>query len=115
MEKHFKVYVYEEGEPPVFHYGLSKGILGLEGIFIHSMEMSQFRTRDPKKAHVFFLPFSVISLTHYVFVVDSHAWDPMKNTVRDYVNVIQRKHSFWNRSRGADHFMLACHDWVSSS
>ncbi|XP_052175023.1 probable glycosyltransferase At5g03795 [Diospyros lotus] len=111
MEKHFKVYVYEEGEPPVFHYGLSKGILGLEGIFIHNMEMSQFKTRDPKKAHVFFLPFSVISLTHYVYEVDSHAWDPMKNTVRDYVNVIQRKHPFWNRSRGADHFMLACHDW----
>ncbi|XAR69684.1 Xylogalacturonan beta-1,3-xylosyltransferase [Bertholletia excelsa] len=112
MEKQMKVYVYEEGEPPVFHYGLSKGILGLEGIFIHQMEISPFRTRDPDQAHLFFLPFSVISLTNFVYVVDSHLWEPMRDTVRDYVNLVATKYPYWNRSGGADHFMLACHDWA---
>ncbi|KAK3032869.1 hypothetical protein RJ639_037046 [Escallonia herrerae] len=111
MERRFKVYVYEEGEPPVFHTAPCQGILGMEGIFINHMEISPFRTRDPYKAHAFFLPFSVVSVVRYVYVVDSHDWGAMKNTALDYVNVISTKHPFWNRSLGADHFMLACHDW----
>ncbi|KAF2289805.1 hypothetical protein GH714_038707 [Hevea brasiliensis] len=34
-----------------------------------------------------------------------------RRTVRDYVSLIAGKYPFWNRSVGADHFMLACHDW----
>ncbi|KAF2307491.1 hypothetical protein GH714_029118 [Hevea brasiliensis] len=59
MEKQFKVFVYEEGEPPIFHDGPCKNIYSMEGNFIHSMELDkQFRTKDPDKAHVYFLPFS---------------------------------------------------------
>ncbi|KAK1351676.1 hypothetical protein POM88_054135 [Heracleum sosnowskyi] len=50
MEKQFKVYIYEEGDPPIFHTAPSHGVLGLEGIFINEMEQNQFRTRDPDKA-----------------------------------------------------------------
>jgi len=47
MEKLFKVYVYEEGEPPVFHDGPCRSIYSTEGRFIYSMEMeSRLRTRD---------------------------------------------------------------------
>lgn len=113
MEKQFKVYIYEEGDPPIFHTAPSHGVLGLEGIFINEMEQSQFRTRDPDKAQVYFLPFSIISIVHFVYVVNSHDWSRMQNTVVDYVNVIAQKYPYWNRSLGADHFMLACHDWVS--
>ncbi|PHT36809.1 putative glycosyltransferase [Capsicum baccatum] len=112
MEKHFKIYVYEDGEPPVFHYSSSKGILGIEGILIHQIELSKFRTNDPEKAHVYFLPFSVFSIVSYVYVVDSHDWGPMKNTASDYIDSISRKYTYWNRSLGSDHFMLACHDWA---
>ncbi|WOG96086.1 hypothetical protein DCAR_0415416 [Daucus carota subsp. sativus] len=111
MEKQFKVFIYEEGDPPIFHTAPSHGVLGLEGIFINEMEQSQFRTRDPDKAQVYFLPFSIISIVHFVYVVDSHDWSLMENTVADYVNVIAQKYPYWNRSLGADHFMLACHDW----
>ncbi|KAK7337163.1 hypothetical protein VNO77_17724 [Canavalia gladiata] len=112
MEKQFKVFVYEEGEPPVFHNGPCKSIYSMEGNFIHAIEMNeQFRTRDPDKAHVFFLPFSVAMMVQFVYVRDSHDFSPIKKTVTDYVNVIASRYSYWNRSLGADHFMLACHDW----
>ncbi|XP_020212411.1 probable glycosyltransferase At5g03795 [Cajanus cajan] len=112
MEKQFKVFVYEEGEPPVFHNGPCKSIYSMEGNFIHAIEMNeQFRTRDPEKAHVFFLPFSVAMLVQFVYVRDSHDFGPIKKTVTDYVNVIAGKYPYWNRSLGADHFYIACHDW----
>ncbi|XP_019187801.1 PREDICTED: probable glycosyltransferase At5g03795 isoform X2 [Ipomoea nil] len=112
MEKRFRIFIYEEGEPPVFHYSSSLGILGIEGILIHQLEISKFITKDPEKAHVFFLPFSVYSIVHNVFVRESHLWRPMQNTALDYVDGISRKHPYWNRSLGYDHFMLACHDWA---
>uniref|UniRef100_A0A2P2K9E8 Putative glycosyltransferase At5g03795 n=1 Tax=Rhizophora mucronata TaxID=61149 RepID=A0A2P2K9E8_RHIMU len=112
MEKQFKIFVYEEGEPPVFHAGPCKSIYAMEGTFIHGMEISaQFRTRDPEKAHAFFLPFSVVMMVRFVYVQNSHDYGPIRRTVRDYVNVIAGKYPYWNRSLGADHFMLACHDW----
>ncbi|CAK9146685.1 unnamed protein product, partial [Ilex paraguariensis] len=111
MEKSFKVYVYEEGEPPVFHYGPCMHTYAIEGFFIQKMEVSYFRTRDPGKAHVYFLPFSVTMITQVIYVPESHEWGLMKNTAKDYVDVIATKYPYWNRSLGADHFMLACHDW----
>lgn len=114
MEKKFKIYIYEEGDPPIFHYGPCKQIYAIEGYFIQNLEVSNFRTRDPNQAHVYFLPLSVVMISQFVYVVDSHEWDAMKNIVHDYVNVISTKHPYWNRSLGADHFMLACHDWVNN-
>ncbi|KAI8014325.1 putative glycosyltransferase [Camellia lanceoleosa] len=111
MENHLKVFVYEEGDPPVFHYGPCKHTFAIEGLFILGTEISKFRTRDPERAHLYFLPFSVTMITQVVYVVDSHDWGPMKNTAKDYVDVIANKYPYWNRSLGADHFMLACHDW----
>ncbi|CAJ2672602.1 unnamed protein product [Trifolium pratense] len=112
MEKLFKVFVYEEGEPPVFHNGPCKSIYSMEGNFIHAIEMNdKFRTKDPQKAHVFFLPFSVVMLVRFVYLRESRDFGPIRKTVADYINVISEKYPYWNRSLGADHFMLACHDW----
>ncbi|KAF3659655.1 putative glycosyltransferase [Capsicum annuum] len=111
MEKKLKVYVYKEGEPPVYHFGPCKHTYAIEGYFIQAMEVSKFRTQDPNKAHVYFLPLSITMLIQFIYVADSHEWGLMKNTAMDYVNVISQKYPYWNRSLGADHFMLACHDW----
>ncbi|KAL1819514.1 hypothetical protein ACET3Z_014383 [Daucus carota] len=111
MEKKFKIYIYEEGEPPIFHHGPCKQIYAIEGYFIQNLEVSNFRTRNPDEAHLYFLSLSVVMITQYVYVVDSHEWGAMKAFVRDYISVISTKHPYWNRSLGADHFMLACHDW----
>ncbi|GAV68064.1 Exostosin domain-containing protein [Cephalotus follicularis] len=112
MEKIFKVFVYDEGEPPLFHDGPCKSIYSMEGNFLYGLEINtQFRTRDPERAHAYFLPFSVARMVHYVYVRDSHDFGPIKKTVVDYINLVAGRYSYWNRSLGSDHFMVACHDW----
>ncbi|KNA06813.1 hypothetical protein SOVF_177580 [Spinacia oleracea] len=112
MEKRFKVFVYEEGESPLFHNGPCKSIYSTEGNFIHLMEINnQFRTKNPDKAQIFFLPLSVTMMVHYVYPRDSRDLGPIRRTMRDYINVISSKYPYWNRSLAADHFMLSCHDW----
>jgi hypothetical protein len=36
----------------------------------------------------------------------------MEQYLDKYVNIIAGKYRFWNRTGGADHFLVACHDWV---
>ncbi|KAF6153865.1 hypothetical protein GIB67_001098 [Kingdonia uniflora] len=116
MEKLFKIYVYEEGDPPMFHNGPCRSIYSTEGRFIHQMEMEKhFRTKDPDKAHVYFLPFSVVMMVAYLYDAKHHDVKHIGQTVVDYVNVIAGKYPYWNRSLGADHFMLSCHDWGPST
>ncbi|CAM0905574.1 unnamed protein product [Alopecurus aequalis] len=112
MEKLFKIYVYEEGEPPVFHDGPCRSIYSTEGRFIYAMEMeNRMRTRDPELAHVFFLPFSVVKMVKMIYEPNSHDMNPLRRTISDYIDVLSTKYPYWNRSLGADHFMLSCHDW----
>ncbi|KAI3971014.1 hypothetical protein MKX01_024661 [Papaver californicum] len=112
MEKMFKIFVYEEGEPPLFHDGPCKNIYSTEGMFINTLEMdTNFRTRDPDEAHVFFLPFSVVKILEYLFHPKVRDKAVLGRTIGDYIRLISQKYPYWNRSSGADHFMLSCHDW----
>lgn len=114
MEKRFKVYIYEEGELPIVHDGPCKSIYASEGRFINEMEHghNRFRTRDPHLAHVYFMPFSVTWMVKYMYKPNTYNVTPLKEFASDYVRVISTKYPFWNRTQGADHFMLSCHDWV---
>ncbi|KMT06579.1 hypothetical protein BVRB_7g157490 isoform B [Beta vulgaris subsp. vulgaris] len=112
MEKMFKIYIYEEGEPPLFHYGPCKNIYSMEGIFINLLEKNnQFRAKDPDEAQVYFLPFSVVMILQHLFDPIIRDKAVLERTILDYVSVISHKYPYWNRSLGADHFMLSCHDW----
>ncbi|KAJ9184044.1 hypothetical protein P3X46_007827 [Hevea brasiliensis] len=113
MERRFKVYVYSEGSPPIVHDGPCKDIYTIEGRFIHEMEHGsrRYRTRDPQRAHVYFMPFSVAWMVKYLYKPLTYDLTPLRQFVADYVRVISIKYPFWNRTCGADHFMLACHDW----
>uniref|UniRef100_A0ACD5Y151 Uncharacterized protein n=1 Tax=Avena sativa TaxID=4498 RepID=A0ACD5Y151_AVESA len=116
MEKRFRVYVYEEGEPPILHAGPCKNIYTIEGRFIEQLELmappaTGVRTWDPERAHAFFLPFSVVQMVHFAYRPESNDKSPLLALVADYVRVVASRHPFWNRSAGADHFMLSCHDW----
>ncbi|PRQ52429.1 putative xylogalacturonan beta-1,3-xylosyltransferase [Rosa chinensis] len=112
MERLFKIFVYEEGEPPIFHNGPCKNIYSMEGLFLSFMGTdTKFRTLDPEKAHVYFLPFSVVMIIEYLFDPIIRDKAVLQRTVVDYVRVISNKYPFWNRSLGADHVVLSCHDW----
>lgn len=113
MERRLKVYVYEEGDLPIVHDGPCKDIYTIEGRFIHEVEhgAARFRTRDPNHAHIYFMPFSVTWMVKYLYKPMSYNVTPLRHFVSDYVDVISTKYAFWNRTQGADHFMLACHDW----
>jgi hypothetical protein len=119
MEKRFKVYVYAEGEPPILHAGPCKDIYAIEGRFIEQLELTApdggacVRTSDPSRAHAFFLPFSVSQMVQFAYRPNTYDKTPLLKLVADYVHVVASRHPFWNRSAGADHFMLSCHDWVS--
>ncbi|KAK3184583.1 hypothetical protein Dsin_031869 [Dipteronia sinensis] len=112
MEKLFKIYVYEEGELPLFHDGPCKNIYSSEGSLFRDLEFYNiYRTKDSDEALVFFLPFSVVKLVEYLYVPGDYRIPGIGRAVVDYINTVSTKYPFWNRSLGADHFMLACHDW----
>ncbi|XP_020590642.1 probable glycosyltransferase At5g25310 [Phalaenopsis equestris] len=123
MERRFRVYVYSEGEAPLVHTGPCKNIYTTEGRFISELELMRpgeysgageaniLRTEDPRRAHAFFLPFSVTQLVRYVYRPNTFDQTPIRRFVSDYVDVVASKHPYWNRTAAADHFMLSCHDW----
>ncbi|XP_022871862.1 probable glycosyltransferase At5g03795 [Olea europaea var. sylvestris] len=112
MEKLFKIYVYEEGEPPIFHDGPCRSIYSTEGRLINELERGNFyRTKNPDEALVYFLPFSVVVMVKYLYEPGSHNMHAIGRTVADYIDTVSGKYPFWNRTLGADHFMLSCHDW----
>ncbi|KAL1552253.1 putative glycosyltransferase [Salvia divinorum] len=113
MERRLKVYVYEEGELPIVHDGPCKDIYTSEGRFIHEMEHGshRFRTSRAEQAHLYFMPFSVTWMVKYLYNPNTYNLTPLQEFVSDYVKLISTKHPFWNRTQGADHFMLSCHDW----
>ena len=116
MEKRFKVYVYPDGDLPITHDGPCKDIYSIEGRFLHELEhgVGKLTTNDPRRAHVYFLPFSVTWIVKYIYTPHSSDVTPLQHFVSDYVRVVSMRYPFWNRTYGADHFMLACNDWISS-
>ncbi|KAL1207543.1 Xylogalacturonan beta-1,3-xylosyltransferase [Cardamine amara subsp. amara] len=122
MMKRFKVWTYTEGEAPLFHDGPVNDIYGIEGQFMDEMcvegpkSRSPFRADHPENAHVFFLPFSVAKVIHFVYKpitsVEGFSRARLHRLIEDYVDVVSTKYPYWNRSQGGDHFMISCHDWA---
>lgn len=113
MEHILKVYIYKEGEKPIFHQPILKGLYASEGWFMKLMEGNKnFIVKDPRKAHLFYMPFSSRMLQHVHYVRNSHNRTNLRHYLKDYSEKIAAKYRFWNRTGGADHFLVACHDWV---
>ncbi|XP_056162443.1 probable glycosyltransferase At3g42180 [Syzygium oleosum] len=117
MMKRFKIWTYREGDQPLVHYGPMRGLYGIEGQFIDEMEdkRNPFRARHPDEAHAFFLPFSVANVIRYVYepilTMSDYSRERLQRFARDYIGVVADRYGYWNRSGGADHFMVSCHDW----
>lgn len=113
MERTLKVYVYKDGEKPIFHQPILKGLYASEGWFMKLMEGNkQFVVKDPRKAHLFYMPFSARMLEHTLYVRNSHNRTNLRQYLKIYAEKIASKYPFWNRTGGADHFLVACHDWA---
>ncbi|GAB2284840.1 hypothetical protein Dimus_019293 [Dionaea muscipula] len=115
MEKTLKVYVYKEGERPIFHTPTLEGIYASEGWFMKLLEGNKnFVTKKPKNAHLFYLPFGSRNLEMALYVPNSHSSKNLVEHLKKYLDTIMTKYRFWNRTGGADHFLVACHDWAPS-
>ncbi|XP_058213757.1 uncharacterized protein LOC131325483 [Rhododendron vialii] len=113
MERTLKVYVYKDGERPIFHQPILKGLYASEGWFMKLMEGNkQFVVKDPRRAHLFYMPFSSRMLEYTLYVRNSHNRTNLRQFLKQYSERIAAKYRFWNRTGGADHFLVACHDWV---
>ncbi|KAG0480753.1 hypothetical protein HPP92_011304 [Vanilla planifolia] len=112
MERILKVYIYSDGPMPIFHTPQLKGIYSSEGWFLKLMEENQkFVVKDPSKAHLFYLAYSSRKLEEALYKPNSHDMKPLLLFLKNYVNMLSTKYPFWNRTKGADHFIVACHDW----
>lgn len=113
MEQVLKVYVYAEGERPIFHQPPLKGIYASEGWFMKQLKSNKrFLTKNRNKAHLFYLPFSSRELEIALYIPNSHTHQNLIQRLSDYVNTVKAKYDSWNRTDGADHFLVACHDWA---
>uniref|UniRef100_A0A1J3DLZ5 Putative glycosyltransferase n=1 Tax=Noccaea caerulescens TaxID=107243 RepID=A0A1J3DLZ5_NOCCA len=115
MEKKLKVYIYREGKRPVLHKPVLKGIYASEGWFMKQLKSSKtFVTKNPRKAHLFYLPFSSKMLEETLYVPGSHSDKNLIEFLKSYLDMISSKYTFWNKTGGSDHFLVACHDWAPS-
>ncbi|TVU02518.1 hypothetical protein EJB05_51928, partial [Eragrostis curvula] len=112
MERILKVYIYQDGRRPIFHTPPLSGIYASEGWFMKLLKESRRHVvDDASKAHLFYLPYSSQQLRLTLYVADSHNLRPLGVYLRNFVRGLAAKYPFWNRTRGADHFLVACHDW----
>ncbi|KAK8545524.1 hypothetical protein V6N13_066803 [Hibiscus sabdariffa] len=111
MNRSFKIYVYPHRRndpfanvflPVDFEPG---GNYASESYFKKALMKSHFVTKDPRKADLFFLPFSIARLRHDHRV----GTGGIPSFIRGYISNISRKYPYWNRTGGADHFYVACH------
>ncbi|KAL8153003.1 hypothetical protein V2J09_010763 [Rumex salicifolius] len=113
MERTLKVYIYKDGDKPIFHQPILEGLYASEGWFMKLLEENrQFVTKDPKKAHLFYMAFSSKMLEETLYVPNSYNRSNLRDFVKEYSDKIAVKYPFWNRTGGMDHFLAACHDWA---
>lgn len=113
MEQKLKIYIYRDGKRPVFHQPRLKGIYASEGWFMKLLQASnRYITTNSGEAHLFYLPFSSQLLVDHVYVPDSHSFHEIVQYLKNYLDTINGRYPFWNRTNGEDHFLVACHDWA---
>ncbi|KAA8546682.1 hypothetical protein F0562_003087 [Nyssa sinensis] len=107
MENNFKVYIYPDGDPNTYYQTPRKltGKYASEGYFFQNIRESRFRTDDPDEAHLFFIPISCHKMRG-----KGTSYESMTIIVQNYVESLISKYPYWNRTLGADHFFVTCHD-----
>lgn len=111
MNRSLKIYVYPHEKTHPFANVLlpvdqePSGNYASETYFKNVLMKSHFITKDPSKADLFFLPFSIAGLRNDKRV----GVGGLSDFVRNYMTDIKHNFPYWNRTGGADHFYVACH------
>ncbi|XP_008800113.1 probable glycosyltransferase At5g03795 [Phoenix dactylifera] len=107
MERKFKVFIYPDGDPNTYYQTPRKltGKYASEGYFFQNIRESRFRTDDPDQADLFFIPISPHKMRG-----KGTSYENMTMIVQNYVEGLISKYPYWNRTLGADHFLVTCHD-----
>ncbi|KVH93742.1 Exostosin-like protein [Cynara cardunculus var. scolymus] len=115
MVNTFKIWTYKEGDIPLMHTGPMKNIYSVEGDFIEEMERkgNPMAANHPDEAHAFFIPISITNIVRFLYTpAERYGYrQRLQAIVEDYIGVISERYPYWNRSNGADHFYVSCHDW----
>lgn len=111
MNRSFRVYVYPHRQNDPFANVLlpvdfePRGNYASESYFKKVFVKSHFVTKDPSKADLFFLPFSIARMRHDRRI----GTEGIPDFISHYIFNISQKYPYWNRTGGADHFYVACH------
>ncbi|KAL9436417.1 hypothetical protein AB3S75_022463 [Citrus x aurantiifolia] len=111
MNRSFRVYVYPHRRNDPFANVLlpvdfePRGNYASESYFKKVFVKSHFVTKDPSKADLFFLPFSIARMRHDRRI----GTEGIPDFISHYIFNISQKYPYWNRTGGADHFYVACH------
>ncbi|XP_006479129.2 probable glycosyltransferase At5g03795 isoform X2 [Citrus sinensis] len=111
MNRSFRVYVYPHRRNDPFANVLlpvdfePRGNYASESYFKKAFMKSHFVTKDPSKADLFFLPFSIARMRHDRRI----GTEGIPDFISHYIFNISQKYPYWNRTGGADHFYVACH------
>ncbi|KAL8227120.1 hypothetical protein R6Q57_016952 [Mikania cordata] len=111
MNKSFKIFMYPHNKNDPFANILlpvefePEGNYASESFFKKTLNNSHFLTKDPSKADLFYLPFSIARLRHDPRV----GIDGIQDFIRDYIYNVSHHYPYWNRTGGADHFYVSCH------
>lgn len=111
MNKSFKIFMYPHNKNDPFANVLlpvdfePEGNYASESFFKKTLNNSHFLTKDPSKADLFYLPFSIARLRHDPRV----GIDGIQDFIKDYIFNVTHYYPYWNRTGGADHFYVSCH------
>ncbi|KAL3621006.1 hypothetical protein CASFOL_035918 [Castilleja foliolosa] len=106
MEKKFRIYVYpDDDDTNNTKNTIISGKYASEDHFFRNIKESAFITRDPLQAHLFFIPISCSKLHQKML-----SYKEMASIVGKYVERLIAMYPHWNRTLGADHFFVTCHE-----
>ncbi|CAA0812534.1 Exostosin family protein [Striga hermonthica] len=96
-----------DGDPNTYYQTPRKltGKYASEGYFFQNLRESNFVTDDPDLADLFFIPISCHKMRG-----KGISYENMTIIVQNYVESLMYKYPYWNRTLGADHFFVTCHD-----
>lgn len=106
MIENLKVFIYPNSQNMSYEYDVTSEKKSLEGKglelqFLNLLTTSDFVTKAPEEAHLFFLPLSFTAL------VAKLGPRGVGHHLRHYLQDIRENFTFWDRSLGSDHFYFA--------